>query len=179
MFSVIKSVGIATSGFWRDLTEKYCILQAAHSMLRADRDYIVGSGEPAKWTVVGAGSSSATLQFEILAKRGAVVLPHARGSDLLCVWLEAVSRESVNFKWDDREGIEVDAGNEGLHHLTGTIWRLCEASANYCREMEGKTLEAEALVEEARQRRSAPEEEIPESVKAGVEKGLPKKSFAT
>src|SRR5580704_19188649 len=177
MFSMIKSVGMAASGFWRDLTVKHVALQPTRKMLRADRDYIVGSGEPAKWTLIGAGSLSATLQFEVLAKRGASVLPHARGSDLLCMWLEAVSRESVNFKWDDREGIEADAGNEGLHHLTGTIWRLCEASANYCREMEGKTLEAEALVEETRQRRSAPEEEIPESVKAGVEKGLPKKSF--
>lgn len=129
---------MADSAFWRDLGEKF---RAAPGMLRADRDYIVGSGEP-KWTVKGAESPTATIQFEALARRGASALPHT-DSDLRVVWLEAVSHRSTNFKWE-RETIETTTdGSEGARHLTGTMSRVGEASADFCSELESKALEAE------------------------------------
>src|ERR1019366_1526004 len=43
-----------------------------------------------------------------------------------------------------RETIESDSeGNEGAHHLSGTIQRVCEASANYCAVLESRALAAE------------------------------------
>jgi hypothetical protein len=188
MFSMIPlkipgMAGKANSSFWQDLGGRFCAIQGTHGM-RGDKDYIVGSGEPAKWTLKGSTSLRAGTQLKALANRGASGLPHAPGSDLLCVWLEAVSCESANFKWDDREGIEADDGSEGAHHLTGTLWNICQASADYCAEMESKALEVEALDDEVGRLGSAPDpnEETPEPVEQVTtepERGLPNKTFAT
>jgi hypothetical protein len=144
---------MADSGFWRGLAEKFRALQETHETLRADWDYVVGSSGPGKWTLTGAGRT-ATIQFETLAKRGASALPHAGSSDLLIDWLEALRRASANFKLERDGCFEQNTdGSEVAYHQTGTIWRICEASADYCSELESHALEAEA--------------------------SLPKKSFAT
>jgi hypothetical protein len=170
---------MADSSFWRGLAEKFRAVDT-HGMLRAEWDYIVGSGGHGEWKLAGAGRS-ATIQFETLAKRGAAALSDAGTSNLLIVWLEVLRLTSGNFK-SDRYGIEQNAdGSEGAHHQTGTIWRVCEASADYCNGLESNALEAEAL-KEIEQPGRAPDEEIPESVGqaiADAEIVLRKKSFAT
>ena len=134
---------MADSSFWRDLAEKFLALQGTHGVLHADRDYKIGSGEPAIWTVKGAGSPTARTQFETLAKRGASALPYAGSSDLFFVWLEALMRNSTNFTSDDGDSFEPNDDGSRLYHLRGTISRVCETSANYCSVLEGQALEAE------------------------------------
>jgi hypothetical protein len=82
-----------------------------------------------------------------MVPRAASALSDPDSSDLLIAWLEALRLKSGNFKLG-RDGIEQNAdGSEGTYHLTGTIERICEASADYCRELEGKGLEAETRKE--------------------------------
>ena len=132
---------MADSSFWRNLAEKFSGLALILAALRADYYYTLGSG-CAEWKLRGAQGGS-VIHFETLARRGASVLPHAIGSELLHVWLEAVKSVSGTFRLE-LCGIEQEAdGSDGARHYTGTIVRVCEASAGYCREMENKAREAE------------------------------------
>jgi hypothetical protein len=182
---------MADSSFWRDLAEKFRALLETCWMLRADWNYIVGSGGAGTWRLAGAGRA-AKIQFETLARRAASALPGTGHSDLRIVWLEALMRGSSYFQ-SEIAGIETnDDGSEGAQHMKGTIERVCEASANYCSEMEGKALEAEKLNADIGQARgtlqemerilSAAKNELPEppvgQATADAE-DLPKKSLAT
>jgi ribosome-binding protein aMBF1 (putative translation factor) len=139
------------SGFWRDLAEKFSELALSLAALRAeyyytqDSEFSAACRQPctalAEWKL--RGTPGRALTFETLARRGASVLPHAIGSELLHVWLEAVKSVSGTFRLE-LCGIEQEAdGSDGARHYTGTIVRVCEASADYCREMENKAREAE------------------------------------
>jgi hypothetical protein len=132
---------MADSSFWRNLAEKFSGIALILAALRADYYYTLGSG-CAEWKLRGAQGGS-VIHFETLARRGASALPGADGSELLQAWLEALKSVSSTFRLE-LSGIEQNAdGSEGAHHYTGTIVRVCEASADYCREMEGRALEAE------------------------------------
>ena len=86
---------------------------------------------------------------EALAKSleagGAAALSDAGGSDLLVVWLEALRLASGTSRFiTERSGTEQNTDGTGVaHHRSGIIWRVCEASANYCDELEGRAREAE------------------------------------
>src|ERR1035441_5797043 len=133
-------VGQADSSLWWDLGEKFRALQETHGMLRADWDYIVGSGR-GEYKLVG--TAGRTIEFETLAKRAASALPEAQGSShLLIVWLEVLKSKSGRFEYG-RSGTEPNADGSGeVEHLTGAIFRVCEASADYCSKLEGEALEA-------------------------------------
>jgi hypothetical protein len=131
------------SSYWADLLDKFRGPQETERMLRADWDYIAGSGGQGRWRLAGAVSRTAAVQFEMLARRGASALRDAGGCDLLIIWLEALKRASGNFELI-RDIIELNAdGSEGAYHQTGTISRLFEASAEYCRERESEALQTE------------------------------------
>jgi ribosome-binding protein aMBF1 (putative translation factor) len=156
---------MADFSFWRDLAEKFGALQDTHGMFSAEWDYIVGSGGRGEWKLAGAGRI-ARIQFETLAKRAASALSEEGDADLLTAWLE-ICRLASGRKFE-RYGIEVNAdGSDGAHHQTGIIRRICEASANYCSELDGKALEAEF-----RKQQDAPQADdakAPERAQFGVE----------
>jgi hypothetical protein len=135
---------MANSGSLHGLAEQFGALQTAHATLRADYAYTLGSGA-GEWTLKGAGRT-ATSQFQILAIRGAGALPNA-GASGVQTWLEALRRAgNSNFVL---AGIEQNSdGSEGAHHYADTIQRVCEASADFCRQLEREALEAEFLEKE-------------------------------
>ena len=138
----------------------------------------MGSGLPGEWRL--AGCPEITTQFETLAKRTAV-LRGLIGASLLNALLEELRSKSFHFSYGDERVEPNPDGSDGPRHLGGTISRLCEASAKYCSELEGKAVEAEAL-QESKELNGASHEEIPVSVTlvpTAPEPGLAKKSFPT
>jgi hypothetical protein len=130
------------SRFWRNLAKMFRALQV-NSRMRAEWHYIVGSG-PREWTLTDA-SGIARIRFEALARSGAAALSDTGGSDLLVVWLEALrlARENSGFIME-RFGYEQNAeGTERADHQNGIIFRVCEASVNYCSELGSRAGEAE------------------------------------
>jgi hypothetical protein len=159
------------SDFWRELAEEFRLLRDNHGELRADRTRGRDSGL-VEWTLTG-GDRSARIQFEALAKRGALLVPDAHSSGLLGAWLEALRHASASSRGDESEGAD--------DHRSGTGC-LCTASADYCNQEESRALDAEfqqrqqedpkngsplsrkwAAHKQIRQLMRGPHEEIPES----------------
>jgi hypothetical protein len=133
---------MAKSKFWRNLAKAFRALPV-NSRMRAEWHYIVGKG-PKEWALAGA-SGMARIRFEAVARRGAAALTDAGGSNWLIVWLEAVRLASGTSRFiTERSGTEQNTDGTGVaHHRSGIIWRVCEMSANYCDELEGRAREAE------------------------------------
>ena len=137
--------------FWYDLEVLFRTLPDPDGQLRADRDYIVGSGDTGEWRLCGTTDQSLRVRFDALARKAGVVLFKVAGTLLpkspvvipnpLDAWLDALRREGRNFQ-EYRYVIEKHAdGTEGAHHRLGTIERLCEASADYCVVLESRAFE--------------------------------------
>ena len=132
---------MADPDFWRDLAKDFRALDPS-GMLRADWDYIVGSGNLDQWRLTGA-NRSITVQFEALARRAGRALSPAETRDPLLIWL-SVLRNTLSFNFG-AEATEKNAdGSDGAHHVFGTIQRLCTASADLCTEMESEALKQPA-----------------------------------
>jgi hypothetical protein len=175
------------------LKKRFSLLHAACPGLRAEWDHIIGSGVSGQWRTEG-GDGSAEIQFEDLATRAAFLLPDAGDVAPRVVWLEALRRESLNFSYG-RETIESDSeGNERARHLSGTIQRLGEASANYCAVLESRALAAERRAQQQADEQQADEqgadeqgadeqgaapEEMPESTGRAADEASPANAEAT
>jgi DNA-binding transcriptional regulator YiaG len=136
---------MSDSRFWKSLAKMFRALHV-NSRMRAEWRYTVGS-EPKEWKVTET-SGIARIRFEALARRAARALSDAGGgSDLLVAWLEALQLRLVSGRSIlimAREGTELnDDGTDGACHKSGMIWRVCEASAQYCDERESRAREAE------------------------------------
>ena len=131
---------MADSDFWRDLASQFLSIPDA-SLLRADRDYKLGS-ETGNWRL--SGNTRSIAHFDSLARRGAFELTSEENSDLLTAWLEALMahpgsgyRQGVYYK-------EVTAdGTDGPNHMTGSINHPHEGSANFCKALESEALQTE------------------------------------
>lgn len=140
--TLIKRKAGADASVLRELTEEFRALQAICRTLRADWDYVVRSGEPGQWRLAGAVGAGPAVRFAAAARRAAIALG-LTGPDLLVAWLEFMRVRSRRFEFG-RCGVEQNAdGSEGNSHLCGTIWRVCEASAECCSELEGMALETD------------------------------------
>lgn len=160
------------------LKKRFRLLHAACPGLRAEWDHIIGSGVSGQWRTEG-GDRSAEIQFEDLATRAAFFLPDAGDMAPLVVWLEALRRESLNFSYG-RETIDSDSeGNERARHLSGTIQRLGEASANYCAVLESRALAAERRAQQQAGEQGAAPEEMPESTGRAADEASPANAKAT
>jgi hypothetical protein len=149
--------------FWHSLVEEFRLLHAVCPALRADWNYVVRSEEPS-WRIAGA-DSNLKIQFEVLATRAASRLPGADAGALLTGWLDTLKRERIHFE-SGREGIETNADGSETHHLSGTIWRLSEASAIYGSMMEARAIESELR---ARQQAASQPDEAKEAAAATME----------
>jgi hypothetical protein len=130
------------SDFWRDLAKQFRALQHALGRLRAEWDYIVGSGGRGQWRLTGTDGGS-VVEFEVLARRAAAGLSDAGSSDLVMVWLEVLKNRSGKFEYGRSSTEPAADGTAEVEHLAGVILRVCEASADYCSRVEGEALEAE------------------------------------
>jgi hypothetical protein len=113
---------MASSEFWRDLAGQF---QRLHETYGALRYHWLNDG--AVWKFAGSASGSIRRSFEALAIRGASKIASADATDLLIAWLEALRIE----------GYGLQSGE------TGSIYDVCEASANFCRMLESDALQAE------------------------------------
>jgi hypothetical protein len=112
-------------------------------MLRADWDYVVGSGNLEQWRLAGT-NRSINVQFEALARRAGRAFGPAETRDPLLVWLGAL-RDTPSFH-HEADATEQNAdGSDGAHHVLGTIHGLCIASADLCAEMESEAIRQSAM----------------------------------
>lgn len=132
---------MSDSEFWHDLATQFRSLDPLGT-LRADWDYVIGSGV-SNWRLAGGASYSVQSQFEALARRAGSAIARPQSSDLLGEWLDLLRAKARNYQ-NEREGFEKNAdGSIAAHHLMGYIHRVCEASADYCSVLEGEAIEAE------------------------------------
>ena len=135
---------MAHSDLWRDLAVQFLALAPSpHGDIRASWQYTVGSGIVGNW-MLGGGGSTLRIQVEALARRAAIGLPHKRSPDLLVAWLEAIREDGRGFELSNFFPTELhDDGSKGVTYMLGSINRVCEASANFCRILESRALQAE------------------------------------
>jgi len=112
------------SAFWRDLHDKFVAFQ---DRLRAS----------------GGATCLTYKQFEVLAKRGASEIARPGTSNLLSVWLEAVWKEDPDFR-SLYLAKEVSSLAEFEQNFEiGTLDRMCQDSATFCKKLEDQALQAE------------------------------------
>jgi hypothetical protein len=156
---------MADSAFWRELATQFQLIPD-YGMLRADGHYIIGSGVPWNWQLAGGASDFTRSAFEALARRGASEIASTGTPDLLVVWLEELRKNSFSFRFSGQANEVQDDGSDGRHYLMGSIGRVCQASATFCKKLEAQAVQAEF---EEKQRSVAPTpESIPESAPAHV-----------
>jgi len=133
---------MADSARWRELATQFRELPAACQMLRADRHYIVNTGGVGRWKLIGTISD--IVRFEALARRAGAELPSPVTHDLLTAWLEAVMAQGDSGFQFNPIATEMNAdGTDGVQHMTGTMFKLPEASANFCAMQESWALQRE------------------------------------
>jgi ribosome-binding protein aMBF1 (putative translation factor) len=160
---------MADSDFWRQLAAEFRLLMPDSGMLRADGWYIVGSDAPWDWWLDGDPSDFVSAAFGTLARRGASELPTVGATNLLIVWLEALRQDGSGFR-ETGSGSELPVGGgERLDRLTGSIPRLCETSATYCKKLESAALQSEFEERQRSEREhqvSPPTPAVPAEIKA-------------
>ena len=124
---------MADSAFWRDLAAQFQRLHDHHGVLHYNWHYIVGSGN-GQWEFAGSASGSVRREFEALAVRAAWGIASPGATDLLVVWFEALRRDGSGFR---------STSNAIEPVQTGSIFDVCEASANLCRILERQAFQAE------------------------------------
>jgi hypothetical protein len=145
---------MADSVFWRDLAAQFRALPYP-DMLRAEGQYIVGSGSPWNWQLRGGPNEFTDSAFEALARRGASEIASAGATDLLVFWLEELRKGSFNFR-SSSIATEINPdGTDGRQYLMGTIYAVCDASAILCKKLEADAVQAEF---DEKHRRDAPPE---------------------
>src|ERR1019366_2982785 len=116
---------MADSAFWHNLAAEFQRLHETYGALAYD--WRASSGGVAAWKFIGSASGSIRRHFETLAIRAVSERVEADTPDLLTAWLEALRHE----------GYGLQSGE------TGSIYDVCEASANFCRTLESDALQAE------------------------------------
>lgn len=130
---------MADSQYWRDMEARFRALPDPFVFLRADWHYIVGSGGPGEWRLCGGATASVHMRFEALAKQAGFHTKNPVSCDPLVCWLDLLRLESPNFDLHPYGAMELDADGQVVAHLSsGSIFSLCEASADLCAKLEGR-----------------------------------------
>jgi hypothetical protein len=145
------------SDFWRDLAEKFRAIKDPHNKLHAIWQYTVKVDEQpppfAEWNfgISDQRMLSVRYEFETVARRGGPkVHPYM---DSLIGWLEALRESGLNA---EMSGSGIKSTPDGAltdRTYSGRISRICEASADLCKQYESLALEMERVAqvqEEAR-----------------------------
>jgi hypothetical protein len=127
---------MAESVFWRDLEQRFRLVQAAcgDSMQAKWMESTSGSTGD-HWRVEGA-AEPAMKMFTWLADRAAIELGH-EGHDAT-YWLDLLKRDSPYCREIALQ--HWDSDSQGIKSVAGVILRVCGASAEYCITCEGLML---------------------------------------
>ncbi len=137
---------MATSDFWRDLADKFRVVTDKFGYLGADWSVTTTPGEQSsfpQWDLKDGGSPSTRVEFEAVARRAGIAIDPS--VDSLAAWLEALknqmptvvaSRHAVHRRAD---------GSVATFTVGGSITNVCRESADFCRLLEAKAIEAERL----------------------------------
>jgi ribosome-binding protein aMBF1 (putative translation factor) len=130
---------MASSEFWRNLAEQFRSLPYAE-YLSAEWQFVVGS-KARTWRLVGEDYGLHS-RFAALAVRGASELEQPGANNLLDTWFDAILLivSNINSTWEDTTNAD---GTDGPRITKGTVWRLCEVSADFCNRLEVKATQEE------------------------------------
>lgn len=159
---------MADSSFWRDLANQFRALPIECKSLRADR-YPVDdiTDELSHWELTGTATAEALVGA--LARRAALEIQDPLSSDLLAGWLEAlIKRGGVEFHSQVISTGNNPDGTARPKRTIGSLYKLPEHSANYCKMLESEALQAEA----EEKRRNDPKNWSPFRAEYGVFKKL-------
>jgi DNA-binding transcriptional regulator YiaG len=151
---------MADSEFWRDLAVQFRALPDPRHGLSAIWWHIVGSALPSNWQILDLMTLNQPLsvQYSALAARAGARLNDPNAASLIDAWLERLKYEAcapiTGGGHPVIEGVET-------HTESGTIERLCEASASLCSTLELQALEREHFLS------TAPIAPVPEVSNAG------------
>ena len=126
---------MADSDFWRDLVAKFRALPNDYGMFCVEWCRV--EDEPTIWTA--RGTTTTLAQFAALAVRAGAALD-SESSDFRATWLDALRKESPDSR-TPISGTEKRPDGTQARCVSGRIANVCEASANYCSDLEGRALE--------------------------------------
>lgn len=130
------------SSFWRDLEAQFRALDPAGE-LRADWDYVAGSGGYGNWRITGTNNTTLRLHFQRLARLAGAAVDETGKQDSLQVWLDTLLKRSPSFEYGDQYVEQNEDGSKGACHIRGRINRLAEASGDLCVELDIEAMEVE------------------------------------
>jgi hypothetical protein len=133
---------MSDSSFWRDLEAQFRPLDQVGE-LRADWDYVAGSGGRGNWRITGTTNTTLRLHFERLARLAGAAVDETNKQDSLQVWLDTLRKRSPGFEFGAQYVEQNDDGSKGACHIRGRTTRLAEAPANLCVELDIEAIEAE------------------------------------
>src|ERR1700722_14679046 len=93
----IAEATMADDNSWLDLEAQFRALSQSALGLRADWNYVSGSGEAADWCLTGSDVEP-RLRFENLARRAGASIPKSESADSLQAWLDLLMKRSPNFQ---------------------------------------------------------------------------------
>jgi len=128
------------SDYWKHIGEHFRRVKDG-ARVNAMWTEVPGHAHLDNWTLLSGGKTSPKLHFETLARRaGSKIDP--TGTDSLTSWLSALKREGRRDLVSSGGGIGTYEGPELVYTAAGRIQNVCLVSADYCRALESRALEA-------------------------------------
>jgi hypothetical protein len=128
---------------WRDLEERFRALRDAYGNgLEARWNASGWNDQGEKWYLYGSANPHELDHFKSLAERAVIELGRPAVSGTLFVWLDVLKMNSPNFWVHKSVRLPNSDGSDGRTRVGG-VWRLHEASADYCLKLENKDIAAQ------------------------------------
>jgi hypothetical protein len=128
---------LASSEFWRTLSEKFRTIFDPGSQLYAKWKHPTGDPQDTRWEIGGESSAEERNQFLVLAKFAGSKLV-SDSPDPLRAWLNKLKNSRPEYDRDTREYTQADGS--GTSFEFGTVREISRASANLCDELELVTM---------------------------------------
>lgn len=127
---------------WRDLEARFRSLQSPDGdALRANWISTSWNDDGDHWYLSGTQNVRVHEFFKWIAERAAVELGHDGGQEAVAFWLDRLKRDSQSFH-SDAEISSRELDGRITTAQAGTIYRVWEASADYCLKLETANVSA-------------------------------------
>ena len=129
---------MADTESWRDIEARFRELQTSGGNLCAHWISTSWNEAGEQWYLSGSRDKRLDTRFTWTAEHAVLKLGHSGGSSAAFLWLDLLRRDSPNFRGGGHLATRLADGPE-IHAETGTIERICEASADYCLKLQNET----------------------------------------